>query len=171
MVLVSRTGDGEANDLYLDIADLLIGSMEQCTDFTVHSNVRETSFEPISWTAEKLKSCGQVILVLSPLGKQNYELRNEKDPFSIAMNKLVEERKRKFLRLPSLHKFCVIYFDRNVKACVPDSISSKKVKMFQLPKNFGLFYNHIAGIKLQDVPNQHIKNLKDKIDSLSSVIV
>jgi len=150
---------------------MLIASLQECSDATVLSNVRDTPVEPISWLEDRLKSCVRVVLIFSPLGKSNFETKNEKDPFSIGINMLLEERKRKFLYLATSHKFYIVYLDKDITTCVPKSIRSKKIKFFQLPKNISSFYEYIAGVKFQDVPEKHVKDLKRKIAWINSDVV
>ena len=168
MFLISRIGAAESNDLYVDVADLLIGSLERGTDVTIHSNVRETPIEPISWMEDKLKSCGRVVLVFSPLGKLNYKMNNDKDPFVIAINKLLEETKRNFLRLSNSNKFFALYLDDNVTACIPEVLISKRIKCIHVPTKLAWFYDRVAGIKLDAVPSDHIAGMKSKFNSINT---
>jgi len=136
---------------------------------SVLSNVQDTPVDPISWLEEKLNMCGRIVLVFSPLGKTNYETKNEKDPFFIGVNKLVEEKRRNFFSLPNSNKFFAICLDDDVNGCVPDSVLSKKIKCIQIMKKLDWFYECVAGIKLEDVPQDHITTLKSKFNSIKDI--
>ena len=169
LVLVSRIG-AESKDLYIDAADSLIASLRECSGRSILSNVGDTPDEPISWMEEKLKSCNRIVLVFTPLGKRNYELKNDKDPFTIGVNWLLEERKRKFLHLTRSHKFFAIYFDTSIRFCVPEALLTKEIKFMQLPQKLGWFYGNLAQMQLQDVDESHVNTIKNKLSLINDYI-
>ena len=172
LFLISRTGAANPDDLaqtqqrHIEAVDLLIASVQQhlqCENNVVLSNVRETPVDPILWLEEKMKACDRIVLVFSPLGKSNYDLQNEKDPFLIGMNLLLEDRKRKYFRLTRPFKFYPIYFGDNSTACIPSIIRSQNITCIQLPNKLNWFYQNLVGIKLQNIPEDQVSILKNKI--------
>ena len=170
LVIVSRDGADLEDNLQVEATDALITSLEECCGLTVLSNVRETPHEPISWMDEKMKLCDRVVLVLTPLGKKNFnEKRNE--PFTIGLKYLLEERKKNFLRFSFSCRFYVVCFNDDITACIPKSVRSNRIKCIQLSKNLELFYSSLSGKKLQRISDSYVANLRNKIKSINSTFV
>ena len=157
------------DDKHIEIADWLIESLQKCTGLIVQSNLRDTPDEPVSWLNKRLKSCQDVVLVFTPLGKINYQ-KNQNDPFTIGVNMLLQERKKNFLRQTTCHKFFAVYFDDDITTCIPETVLSQNVKCLLLQKNFAGFFKILAKKQLQEVPENQIAILKDKLNSINSKI-
>nr|CAB3262448.1 uncharacterized protein LOC100179646 [Phallusia mammillata] len=152
-LILTSTTSGELDSDYCKATSALSDIFKKQSGMEVMCNLWEHTgmHNPIDWTTEHLLSHNHIILVCTPLGKDNC-IRAKKemykpdvvDPFVMGVNAMLKSYKQKQF-LPCKHpKYHVVYFDNNPSVCVPEELL-QLVGCHRLMQNFNAFNKQITG--------------------------